>query len=45
MKGNKTIFFVKGPLLIKILALEAVEVGGQSPFFKYLSINVFFGKT
>ena len=44
---EKAIFFVNGPLLIKILvkALEGVEVGGLSPFFKYLSIIVFFSKT
>ena len=47
MKLGKAIFFVKGPLSIKILvkALEAVEVEGKSPFFKYPSIIVFFGKT
>ena len=41
------LFSAKGSLLIEVLvkALEAVEVGGKSPFFKYLSIIFFFGKT
>ena len=44
---GKAIFFVKGPSSVKIIvkALEAVEVGGKLPLFKYLSIIVFFGKT
>ena len=41
---GKAIFFVKGSLLVKVLvkALEAVEVGGKSPFFKYLSVVGFY---
>ena len=44
---GKAIFFVKGPILIKILvnALDALEVVWKSPLFKYLSIIFFFSKT
>ena len=43
---GKAIFFVKGSILIKVLVkdLEALEVGGKSPFFKYLSIIFFLAK-
>ena len=43
---GKALFFVKEPLLIKILVnmLEAVEVWGNH-LFKYLPIIIFFGKT
>ena len=44
---GEAIFFVKWSLLIKVLvkALDAVEDGRKSPFFKYLSIIFFYGKT
>ena len=48
MKDNgQGYIFVNGSLLIKVLvkALEAVEAGQKSPFFKYLSIIFFFVKT
>ena len=39
---GKAIFFVKGSLLVKVLvkALEADEVRGKSPFFKYIFFNI-----
>ena len=45
--GQGYFFLQKGSLLIKVLvkALEAVEAGGKSPFFKYMSTIFFFGKT
>ena len=44
--GN-AIFLVKGDssINIPVKVLEAVEVCGKLPFFKYLSIIVFFGKS
>ena len=41
---NKAIFFVKGSLFIEVpvKALEAVEGGQKSPFFKYMSTIFFF---
>ena len=43
---GKAIFLVKGPSLIQIIvkALEAIQVRGKSPFFKYLSMIVLFCK-
>jgi hypothetical protein len=40
---GKAIFFVKGSLSIQVpvKALEAVEAGQKSPFFKYMS-TIFF---
>ena len=44
---GKAIFFVKGSLFIEVpvKALETVEAGQKSPFFKYMSTIFFFGKT
>ena len=41
---GKAIFFVKGSLLVEVLvkALEAVKVGGKSPFVKYPILNKLF---
>ena len=44
---GKAVFFVKGSLFIwvPVKALEAVEAGQKSQFFKYMSTIFFFGKT
>ena len=44
---GKAIFFVKRSLLIEVPveAVEAVEAGHKSPFFKYMSTIFFFGET
>ena len=48
MKDNgQGYFLAKGSILNKVIvkAREAIEVGRKLPFFKYLSIVFFFGKT